>query len=72
VKVEGTFAGVRADIRTKPNDKATSVATPKEVPASGQISLVVGDDSLEQCAAVVVLVDEAGRVVAKQATTIGG
>lgn len=70
--VEGTFAGLHADVRTKPNVAKSSVAASKEVPASGQVSLVVGDDSLEGSAAIVVLVDGAGQVVAKHATTIGG
>jgi hypothetical protein len=72
VKVDGIYQGCRLDIRTKPNDGSSSVATPKEVPENGQVSLIVGDDSMDQCAAVIVLLDAAGRVVAKQATTIGG
>lgn len=72
VRVEGEFAGCRVDIRTKPNDGATSVATPKLVPESGQVSLLVEDDSLEQCAVLVVVVDASGHAVAKHATTVGG
>jgi hypothetical protein len=72
IKVEGTSSGLRVDIRTKPADGTTSVAAAKEVPEGGQLSIVMPDDDLQGCAAVVVLVDAAGRVVAKQATMIGG
>jgi hypothetical protein len=72
VIVEGAYEGCRADIRTKPNDSSSSVVTPKAIPTEGHVSLLVGDDSLDQCAAVVVLLDVGGRVVAKLPTTIGG
>ena len=72
VQVAGDFAGTRLDIRTKPNDAKTSVVTPKEIPDHGAVSVLVADDELNQCAAVVVVLDSGGRVVSKQATTIGG
>jgi hypothetical protein len=72
IQIEGEFAGCRVDIRTKPGDSKTSVAAPKGVPENGRVSVVVEDDDLEQSAAVVVLLDASGQVVAKQATTVGG
>ena len=71
VRVEGGAAGLRVDVRTKAADGTTSLAAAKDVPAEGTVSLIVADDEQEGCAAVVVLVDAAGRVVAKQATTVG-
>jgi hypothetical protein len=72
VVVDGQFAACRADIRTKPNDGNTSVTTAKEIPENGQVSLVVTDDVEDGSAAVVVVIDAAGRLVAKHATMIGG
>ena len=72
-KVKGAGAsGLRADIRTKPAESNSSVAFElKGLDADGQTTLLVSDDH-EGLAAVVVLIDEAGRVVAKAPTTIGG
>jgi hypothetical protein len=72
-KVKSTGgSGLRADIRTKPAESNSSVAFElKPLDADGQTTLLVSDDH-EGLAVVVVLIDEAGRVVAKAPTTIGG
>lgn len=72
-KVKATGgSGLRADIRTKPAESNSSVAFDlKELDADEQTTLLVSDDH-EGIAAVIVLLDEAGRVVAKAPTTIGG
>jgi hypothetical protein len=72
VSVEGASTGLHVDIRAKPADGTTSLASAKDVPEGGQVSLIIPDDDQLGCAAVVVLLDAAGRVVAKQPTTIGG
>ncbi len=70
-RVEGSAAGLRVDVRTKPAEGTTSVASLKEVPDEGEVRVLVSDDEQLGCAAVVVLGNAAGRVVAKQITTIG-
>lgn len=71
VKVAGG-AGLRADVRTKPAESNSSVAFElKALDADGQTTLLVSDDH-EGLAVVVVLIDEAGRVVAKTPTSVGG
>lgn len=64
--------GSTVDIRTKPADPATSIATEsKELGADGQASLVVENDELEGTAAVLVVLDDTGRVRAQRPTMIG-
>lgn len=64
--------GSSADIRLVWKDAHSSiVAAPKALDA-GQASLVVPDDQHEGAAAVVVLIDSEGGVVARVATTVGG
>ena len=72
VEASAGSAGLRADVRTKPADAGSSlVTTPKELPADGNVSLVVAEEGDEGSAAVVVLLDAQGRVVAKAPTTVG-
>ena len=62
-----------ADIRTKPADPAATVTNGgKIVDGGNSASLVVEDDSLIGMAAVLVLVDQNGSVIAKVPTGIGG
>lgn len=64
--------GLQADIRTKPADTKSSVAfEAKALDADGQANLLVSDDH-EGLAAIVVLLDGDGRVLAKAPTTVGG
>ncbi len=72
VQIEPSADGLQADLRTKPNDPASSIAEPKAVDADGKAALLVPDDSLEGTMASLVVVDGAGRVVCKEATTVGG
>lgn len=72
IQVAGTVPGALVDIRSKPVDPASSVASaPKPVSADGQVSLVVPDDSLEGQAAMVVLLGGDGGVIAQSLTLIG-
>jgi hypothetical protein len=72
VTLEAPMEGVTVDIRTKANAPDTSLASqPKAPDAKGQASLVVPDDEQAGAAAVIVVLDAAGNVLTKQATTIG-
>ncbi|HUU17851.1 MAG TPA: BREX-1 system phosphatase PglZ type B [Sedimentisphaerales bacterium] len=72
VAVEPAVKGLLADLRTKPNVTNSSVTEPKAVDADGKTSLLVADDSLEGTVVSLVILDASGRVVCKEATTIGG
>jgi hypothetical protein len=73
-RVTSAPAGISltADLRTRINDSASSVTTPKPVDASGKVGLMVIDESLEGTAVSLVLLDGTGQVVAKKPTTVGG
>ena len=72
MSVEPIAEGLLADLRTKPNDPKSSVTEPKALNADGKAALLVADDSLEGMMASLVIVDASGRVICKQATTVGG
>ena len=72
VTVEPADPAVRVDLRTKPNAPDASIASSvKSLDAEGRASLVVENEDLAGTAAVVVLLDNAGRVLARQPTTVG-
>jgi len=67
--------GILLDIRTKVNDPDTSIIVdkqPKETDTEGRSALLVTDDSLEGTTVSIVLMNNAGRVISKLATTVGG
>jgi hypothetical protein len=72
VTVEPTAKGLLADLRTKPNVPNSSITDPKTLDADGKAALLVADDSLEGTMVSLVIVDASGRVVCKEATTVGG
>lgn len=63
---------VTADLRTKPNDPGSSITKPKVVDPEGPVALLVENDLLEGTKVSLVLLDPSGRVIAMQATTVGG
>ena len=65
-------AKIKADLRTKPNDETSSVASPKMIGADGHVSLLVENEELEGTVVSLVMIDPSGSVIGKQATTIGG
>lgn len=68
VEVEGV-GNLTIDLRTKHSDATTSVTRPEGV-EDGKAALTVEDDGLEGTSATLVVLDEAGNVLAKQALTI--
>lgn len=72
VSVEPAAEGLSADLRTKPNIPNSSIAQPRSLDADGKAALLVVDDSLEGMMASLVIVDASGRVICKEATTVGG
>lgn len=72
VTVEPTAEGLLADLRTKPNVPNSSITVLKPLDADGKAAFLVADDSLEGTMASLVIVDASGRVVCKEATTVGG
>jgi len=66
-------AGLEIDIRTRPGDPATSLAsTPKAVEADGQTSLLIEDEDLVGNPAFIVIVDADNIIRAQKSTVIGG
>ena len=71
VRVEPAQPGLVVDLRTKVNDRGSSVSRERPLNARGAASLLVEDDELEGTPAIVVLLDSVGHVIAKQPTIIG-
>ncbi|ABC76778.1 BREX-1 system phosphatase PglZ type B [Syntrophus aciditrophicus] len=72
VKVEPVAEGIMADLRTKPSVASSSISGLKRLDAHGKAALLVADDTLEGTTVSLVIVDASGRVICKEATTVGG
>lgn len=72
VTVGPAAQGLLADLRTKPNVSGSSITDLKPLDADGKAALLVADDSLEGTTVSLVIIDVSGRVVSKEATTVGG
>ena len=72
IRVDGVGRRLRVDLRQRVGDPASSVSTERQVDDTGAASLLVADDDFEGASAVVVVLDDEGRVIAKQSTIIGG
>jgi hypothetical protein len=59
-----------AVLRTKPADENSNICTMKPI-VNGGCSLMVEDEDLEGSSVVLVLLDEVGQLMAKQATIVG-
>jgi len=70
VEIESEASGLSADLRTSPADADSSIVRAKPL-KDGKCSLMVADEDLQGSAAVLVVIDEAGTVLAKQATVVG-
>lgn len=72
VSVEPAVGGLLADLRTKPNVASSSITEPKPLDEEGKTALLVADDAHEGTMVSLVIVDASGRVICKEATTVGG
>lgn len=74
ILVEPAQQGLKADLRTKPNDPSSSILDGMigEIDNKGKVALYVENDSLEETMVSLVIFDESGRVICKEATTVGG
>ena len=71
VRVEGAPDAAKLDLRSRAADPSTSIAPPKAL-KNGATSLPVADDTREGEAAIVVVLDPYGRVLAQAPTVVGG
>ena len=72
IDVEAGGSGLKAELRTKPGDPASSIAGSKLVGEDGRVGLLVEDEELAGCAAFVVIIDAAGGVIVREHVTVGG
>jgi hypothetical protein len=73
ITVEPVVPGLQVDLRKKPNDPTTSIASGgKALDGNGTVTLFVEDEDLEGSVVAAVVCGEAGQVLAKQSTTVGG
>jgi len=72
VVAKGGVAGCQAELRDKPNVPGSRVCTAKRLDAEGRAGLLVEDDALIGSATTLVILDGTGRLLAKQATIVGG
>lgn len=72
VEVMSDASGLKIDLRIKPAVADTSIVAAIKTVEDGKASLAVADDSCEGQAAVLVVLDQDGNVIQKQATTVGG
>jgi hypothetical protein len=71
VTVGGEFAGCSVDLRDKPADPSSSLASVKAVGSDGHVALVVADDRREGTSTTLVLIDPSGAVVEKMPLVVG-
>lgn len=73
VTVAPIASGLQVDLRSKPNDPATSITNGgKTLDGSGTVTLFVENEDLEGSVVAAVVCSDAGQVIAKQNTTVGG
>jgi hypothetical protein len=73
ITVEPVVSGLKVDLRNKPNDPTTSITSGgKPLDGTGTVTLFVEDEDLEGSVVAAVVCSEAGQVLAKHSTTVGG
>ncbi len=84
ITVDPVVSGLQIDLRNKPNDPTTSITSGGKVldagkepgrlfyDGSGTVTLFIEDEDLEGSVVAAVVCSEAGQVLAKQNTTVGG
>jgi hypothetical protein len=70
--VQPAVGGLFADLRTKPNVAGSSITDTRPLDAEGKGALLVADEALEGTTVSLVVIDTSGRVISKEATTVGG
>ena len=72
IEVKGAIAGARVDIRTRGSDPSTTIATGgKNLDGDGKAFLIVEDEDREGEAALIVIVEPEGTVLAQNSTIVG-
>ena len=71
VSVETNASGLTVELRQNWKQPETSIAAAKRLDAKGEVSVAVGDDSLEGAAATVVVLDATGKVIDRRPTIVG-
>jgi hypothetical protein len=73
ITVEPVVLGLQVDLRNKPNDPTSSITSGgKALDGNGTVTLFIEDEDLEGSVVAVVVCSEAGQVITKQSTTVGG
>jgi hypothetical protein len=73
VAVDGQYASLSLDIRTRAGDPTSSVVVSvKALKENGTVSVVVENEELQGCEAFLVLLSASGELVAAENTVIGG
>ena len=73
ITVDPVVSGLQIDLRNKPNDPTTSITSGgKALDGSGTVTLFIEDEDLEGSVVAAVVCSEAGQVLAKQNTMVGG
>ena len=73
ISVEPAAFGLLVDLRSKPNDPSTSITNGgKPLDGNETVTLFIEDGDLEGSVVAAVVCSEAGQVLAKQNTTVGG
>jgi hypothetical protein len=72
VVVKPAAAGLWAELRAKPNVAGSRICEGRALESEGRAGLLVEDEALSGTTTSLVVYDTAGRVIAKQATIVGG
>jgi len=72
VTIKPAVSGLTAGLRGKANEPKSGMCGVKAFDSVGRAGLMVEDEDLVGTATTLVVLDASGRVVCKQATTVGG
>jgi hypothetical protein len=72
VKCQTQGDGLHIDLRSRPADAGSSLCSGgKELGPSGEVALLIADDSLQGSSASLVICDPSGQIIARKPLTIG-
>lgn len=72
VTIKPAAGGLSAVLRGKANDAKSGICAAKPFDSEGRAGLVVENEDLAGTATTLVVLDQSGRAVGKQPTTVGG